>query len=236
MKMVRFTVQAKVFEVLKDACFGVVAARGVDNRTPRPEIAAILQEATARAAHDFQGGKVKEHPSILPYREAFRTLGYNPNKYPCSIEALAQRVVKGGAPPSINNAVDLANAVSLQYHLPIGAHDMDRFSGDVELRFSEPGDIFIPFGGAENDPPEPGELVYASGNRVKTRRWIWRQGEDGKITPECRNLFFPIDGFRGINEAAVLKARDRLAALLEGLFQCQVKTGFVHRENPVMEL
>ena len=32
----------------------------------------------------FEGRKVKEDPDILPYREAFRALNINPNKYfPC---------------------------------------------------------------------------------------------------------------------------------------------------------
>lgn len=232
----RFIVHEEVFQKQADACFGVVTARGVDNRTLLPEIAVMLREAAASAALRFSQGKVKEDPGITPYRQAFVTLGYNPNKYPSSIEALAHRVAKGGALPLINNAVDLANALSLTYTLAVGAHDIDKFSGDVELRFSKQGDTFIPFGGGAAEAPEPGELVYASGNRIKTRRWIWRQGEEGKITPDCRNLFFPIDGFHGINEAALREARDKLAAHLEELFQCQILTGFVDRDNPVMEL
>lgn len=232
----QFIVEEEVFQKLSNVCFGVVTARGVDNRTPLPEITVKLREASASAAQHFSQRKVKEDPAVTPYRQAFVTLGYNPNKYPSSIEALAHRVSKGGELPLVNNSVDLVNTFSLTYILAIGAHDMDRFTGDMVLRFSRQGDIFIPFGGGSAEPPEPGELVYASGNRVKTRRWIWRQGEEGKITPDCSNLFFPIDGFLGINEAAVLEARDKLAATLAQLFGCQIKTGFLDRDNPVMEL
>lgn len=41
-------------------------------------------------------------------------------------------------------------------------------------------DLFIPFGSTEYDNPEVGEAVYASGNEIRTRRWTWRQGENGK--------------------------------------------------------
>lgn len=42
-------------------------------------------------------------------------------------------------------------------------------------------DLFIPFGSTEYDNPEVGEVVYASGNEIRARKWTWRQGENGKI-------------------------------------------------------
>ena len=68
--------------------------------------------------------KVKESPEIVPYREAFRALDINPNKFMCSIEALLTRIAKGKGFPEISPVVDFGNAVSLKYRLPIGAHDM----------------------------------------------------------------------------------------------------------------
>ena len=48
---------------------------------------------------------------------------------------------------------------------------------DVEVRFSREGDKFIPFGETEAEVLDAGELVYAVGDKVRTRRWIWRQRE-----------------------------------------------------------
>ncbi len=36
---------------------------------------------------------------------------------------------------------------------------------------------------------EEGELIYSVGDMVKTRRWIWRQGEEGKITNSSKYIF-----------------------------------------------
>lgn len=36
---------------------------------------------------------------------------------------------------------------------------------------------------------EEGELIYSVGDMVKTRRWIWRQGEEGKITNSSKIYF-----------------------------------------------
>ena len=45
-------------------------------------------------------------------------------------------------------------------------------------------------------------------------------------------MFFPIDGFAGVNEAAVKAASDELAGMLVSCFGARVKTGFVDRNHP----
>ena len=115
----RFVVKKEIFEELPSACFGVVMAKGIDNNNAYPEIEQFLDESIQAAMQRFEGRKVKEDPDILPYREAFRALNINPNKYFCSIEALFTRIVKGKGVPHINPVVDLGNAISLKYTLPM---------------------------------------------------------------------------------------------------------------------
>ena len=91
----KFIVEKAIFEKLPNACFGVVMARGIDNSKAYPAIDRLLDESITVAAQRFEGKKVKEEPDILPYREAFRALDINPNKYLCSIEALFTRIAKG---------------------------------------------------------------------------------------------------------------------------------------------
>lgn len=232
----RFVVEEAVFQELPGVLFGVVVARGVDNSRELPAVSQLLAGQVARVREQFAGVSVKEHPAILPYRQAMSRLGINPNKFPASIEALVSRIAKGGSCPHINPVVDLANAFCLKHLVPMGAHDMARFAGDIMVRFSRPEDTFQPFGQSETEQPGPGELVYASGSTVKTRRWIWRQSEDGKITAASRDIFFPIDGFQESNRDAVLAARDELAAFLSTIWNCQIKTGLVDAANPVLAL
>ena len=149
----RFEVSPSVFELLPDACFGVVAVKGADNTRPIPEVSALLHESIAACERALEGVKVKESPEIVPYREAFRALGINPNKFMCSIEALLTRIAKGKGFPEISPVVDFGNAVSLKYRLPIGAHDMGTVSRALEVRHAEPGDSFVPFGGGEIETP-----------------------------------------------------------------------------------
>ncbi len=83
----------------------------------------------------------------------------------CSIEALFTRIAKGKGMPHINPVVDLGNAISLKYTLPLGAHDLGDAGDDIQVRLSRPGDTFLPFGSTEEEAPDAGEVVYAVGSQ-----------------------------------------------------------------------
>jgi DNA/RNA-binding domain of Phe-tRNA-synthetase-like protein len=232
-----FRVDRAVFEKLPDYCLGVVAVEGFNNADPCPAVDAMLDKETADFAARHVGDNVRELPGIRCCREAFQAVGMNPNKFMVSIEALAKRVQKGGALPHINPLVDLGNALSLHYEVPLGAHDIDRMEAcGIAVRFAEEGDTFLPMGEEVFETVPAGEMVYVSGQTVKTRRWMWRQSEDGKLRPDTARVFFPIDGFASVNKDAVLAARDALADFLGTELGLKVLTGYVDREHPEMAI
>lgn len=232
-----YQVSKEFFEKLPNACFGAVAVRGLDNTHDIPELEQMLAENVAACESYFTGKKPKETEDILPYRQAFTALGINPNKFLCSIEALLTRIAKGKGFPCINAAVDLGNAISIGHRLPIGAHDIDSLEGRLEVRPARAGDTFVAFGETEEETPDEGEIVYASGSQVRTRRWTWRQSERGKITEETTAILYPIDGFTDVNEAEVKAAAAEFVTLLRRFFGegVTIETGFVEREHPRFE-
>ena len=231
-----FSVDDKVFEVLDTVCFAVVIAHGIDNTVQNLKIQKLLEENMLLCQSSLEGLNVKEIESVLCYREAFRTLNVNPNKYMCSIEALLTRISKGKGMPSINTAVDLGNAISLKYKIPIGAHDIDTINEKMALRFSMEQDYFIPFGSTEKEPVDKNEIVYAAGNSVRTRRWTWRQSEEGKITTLSKNIFFPIDGFSQFNKDTMLSAQKELGNMLKYELNCNVSMGWVDVNNKIFSI
>lgn len=233
--MNRIEIQEQVFDKLPQYCLGIILIDDVDNSGPKPEISRRLEQEIRNFAEKHASADLRELPAIKAYRSAFQLLGINPNKYPCSIEALAKRVQKNGSLPSINPIVDIGNAFSLKYLLPMGAHDITGVKNPMKIRFSTIHDHFLGIG--ENDPEklEAGELIYVSGHTVRTRRWLWRQSEEGKITEKSRQIFFPIDGFADVNMADLLRAREELAETLTQVFGCRLQTGLLDREHPVFE-
>lgn len=227
----KFVVEENVFNVLPDVCFGVVVANGISNGPTTPVIAEMFLKEQENLRARFGDVKPKDHPAITPYRDAFVKLGINPNKFMSSIEALTTRVYKGGNLPLINSIVDLCNVVSLKYLLPMGAHDIGRMEGDIRVGFSKEGDIFTPFGSTESESVEPGELVYADDREIRTRKWIWRQGNNAKIENDSSYIFFPIDGFKGVNDEQVRLASEELSNLVKEFFECETKLFFIDSIN-----
>jgi len=231
----KFIVADEVFEKIPAVCFGVVVAKGIDNTKEYPGINDLLNQGIESSFERYNGKNIKEEAKIIPYRKAFEAVGINPNKYQSSIEALFMRIAKGKGMPHINPVVDLGNAVSLKHVLPIGAHDVTALTDDITVRFSDENDTFIPFGSDSFDNPADRELIYTTGHVIRTRRWIWRQSEIGKITGASSKIFFPIDGFIDFNKSEVLEARDELCGLLKEIFGCEIAAaGFVDADNREM--
>ena len=226
----KFKVSKDFFEKVPNAYFGVIIVKNFDNKRDNEKIKNMLSENMQEALEKLKDVKVKEEPYIIPYREAFKAIDINPNKYMCSIEALLTRLSKGKDLPSINPIVDLGNALSVKYRLPIGVHDIDNFKGDIEIRKGKETDTFVPFGGGDIEHPEENEYVYVSGGEVKTRKWTWRQGEKSKIIEESTNLFIPIDGFIE-NKKEVLKLQKEMIDFLKENYDVEIESGIVDSDH-----
>ncbi|WP_297276644.1 phenylalanine--tRNA ligase beta subunit-related protein [uncultured Brachyspira sp.] len=231
----KFIIENKVFETLNNLCVAVIVAKGIDNTKKNDEISAMLKESISNAEKEFENIKIKESNYIKCYRDAFQKLNINPNKFMCSIEALLTRISKKKGMPEINAVVDLVNAVSIKYKLPMGAHDLDSMKEDFYIRYSTDNDTFLPFVETNIEKLDKDELVYASSNDIRTRRWIWRQSEHGKIIESSKNIIFPIDAFIGINDDTAIKAREELSNLLSKFFNCDITTGIIDSKNNYIE-
>lgn len=230
----KFIVSKTFFDKVDDACFGIIIAKNIDNHKHYDFITTMLEESIQKLQEEFKDKIVKETTPITYYREAFRKIGINPNKFMCSIEALTTRAVKTGNLPRINSLVDLGNALSLKYLIPLGIHDLDKSGEQIMLRPATVNDKFIPFGEKDYEIPEEDEIVYVSDNDIKTRRWTWRQGENGKITEDTKNVFIPLDAF-SINKEQMLELQQEFKKILEEKLNATVLLGFVDKDNREFE-
>lgn len=170
----KFIVEKEVFDKLENVCFGVVVVKGIDNIKEIERISNFLDISIDRVEDYFKDKKVKELEEIILYREVFRSLGMNLNKFMSLIEVMIIRVVKNKKFFYINFIVDLGNFIFLKYLFLMGVYDMDFRNDDVYVRFFKKGDKFVLFGEIDVELMEEGELIYLVGDMVKIRRWIWR--------------------------------------------------------------
>ncbi len=110
--------------------------------------------------------------------------------------------------------VDCYNAVSARTRLPIGADDLSKVAGGLAFRLARPGDAFFALGAAEplNDPPKPGEVVYADGEKLLCRRWNWYQDARGATTLTTRRAVLTVQWLGGATRLE--PAAEELAAWL----------------------
>ena len=205
-----FSIDEKLFETFPGLKIGVLVCR-VDNTKYGED---ILEPALARIRSGFGFEKAQDHPHVKAWRLAFNKLGISAAKYQSSIESLARRALKGGAFPRVNPLVDLYNAISLEFLVPMGGHDITPLDGNIFLGFAEGGEPFIPMEGGEDEQAEKGEVVYKDDRSILTRRWVWRQSNKDKVTAETSSVFMPIDVMEGLPSTLPGDVMDKVSAYL----------------------
>lgn len=215
----RYSVDSSIFEINPNIKFGILIGKNIKNSETSSSDENRLREAEKRMRTTYQADQVRKLFNVSLYREFMINAGINPNKFPPSVEAMFKRILKGGALPVINALVDLCNAISIEQIISLGAHDLNDIHENLEVRFSQEGDIFLPFGASEYENVDKGELVFASGNIVQTRKWIWRQSELGKTTIYSKEVFFQLVGFDNNKEDTLNKAMEDIESIVVDRFQ-----------------
>ena len=178
---------------------------------------------------------VGQHPNIQAWRRAYRAFGCDPHDYRCSSEALTRQVLKGNQIWGINPLVDCYNYISLKYIVPVGGEDADKVVGEVKLRRATGQEKFVRLGGTENEPPEPGEVIYADGAEVLCRRWNWREADRTKLTPETTRAILVIETIPPITHEMLETATAELAALVEKWCGAKTRTAILGRDHPEID-
>lgn len=165
---------------------GVLYAAGVDDTADTgPAVAAY----TARALDRLAGTAESAMPEVLAWRRAFADMGLKPTRYRCASESLLRRLRKEGGLPRIHPVVDLCNAVSAAWAVPIAALDADRIAGPLlEVRYARGDEHYTPFGGG-SEHPAPGEVTFVDAEgRAHARRWTNRQSGHSAVGPRTRRI------------------------------------------------
>lgn len=175
---------------------------------------------------------ISENSVVKVWREAYRAFKTKKGAR-CSIENLLKRVLKGNPVGSITPSVDVYNALSLKYALPVGGEDIDAFVGDVVLDVTEGGDAFRPLGEDEDDPTLPGEVCYRDDAGAICRCWNWRDGVRTALTDDSNNAFLVIECVDAARLNDLQAALDEFAQLMERYFTAQITVkAIVTKENP----
>lgn len=192
-----------------------VIASAIDNLGGNETLKAALIEAQAEVRARLGDADLKSFPRVASWRKAFVGFGANPDLTKPSLEGLLSRALSGSDIPFINKAVAISNLVSLKHLLPSGGDDISKIDGDFGLRFSQGLEPFLPIGATDEEHPEPNEVIYADEQKVLCRCWIWRQGQQTKITERTQFVAINVDVMAPATAEEGLAAAEEIARLIE---------------------
>jgi DNA/RNA-binding domain of Phe-tRNA-synthetase-like protein len=172
-------------------------------------IAAYTDVARRRLAAGTEG----EFPEVRAWRRTYTRLGLRPTQYRCASESLLRRLRKEGSLPRIHPVVDLCNAISVAYAIPVAVLDVDRIAEPwLQVRHARGDETYTTFGGG-TEHPAAGEVTFAdSAGRAHARRWTNRQSGYSAVGAETRRVLVVAEG---MHETAAVDVAE-LTGAVEG--------------------
>ena len=151
---------------------GVIYADGI---TSDAETQARAGMFAAIAQARLAAGPEAELAEIQAWRRAFARMGLKPTQYRCAAESLLRRFRKEGSLPRLHPLVDLCNAVSLAFAIPVAVLDVDTIAWPLEVRYAAGDEDYLTFSG-DVEHPSQHEVIFADGaGQAHARRWSNRQ-------------------------------------------------------------
>lgn len=239
--MRKFVAEESFWELFPDAAIGILAVRGMRPAADVPPedaaaVARLLRDANEQANRHLTSNTISENEAVRVWREAYRMFKTKKGAR-CSIENLLKRVLKGNPVGSITPSVDVYNAISLKYALPVGGEDLDALAGDLRLGVTEGGDAFLPLGEDAEDPTLPGELCYRDDEGAVCRCWNWRDGRRTALADNSANAILVVECVDPARRADLDDALDEFSQLMERYLGASIEVrAVVERAHPEVAL
>lgn len=187
---------------------GALFVQGIHKKA---SVSAQVERLSAVAAARLADHTESELPEIQAWRAVFAKMGLKPTKYRCASEALLRRLRKENELPRLHPLVDLCNAVSAAFAIPVAVFDVAKLSGDLEVRFATGTETYETFSG-EVEHPEPGEVIFADqAGKAHARRWTNRQSSLSAVSANTTSALIVAEA---LHELASQDMRTLLAALM----------------------
>ena len=183
---------------------GAAVLASVENTETNEGLWQEIDRFIAEYRSRYTTESIKQMPSILATREAYKRCGKDPSRYRPSGEALVRRTLKGGDLYHVSTLVDLINLASIRFGYSIGGFDADRIQGNVlTLGIGREGEPYEGIGrGPLNIEGLPVYRDAEGGIGTPTS-----DHERTKISLETTRLLCIVNGYDGNSEDTLACAR-----------------------------
>ena len=212
---------------------GVLFAQGI---TADAAVTDRVNRYYATAAERLAQGSESEMPEIQAWRRSFSKMGLKPTQYRCASEALLRRFRQEGSLPQLHPLVDLCNAISIAFAIPVAVFDLSKISGDLEVRHADGSESYLTFSG-EVEHPEPREVIFAdTAGQAHARRWTNRQSGLSAVREDTRSVLIVTEALHGSAASDVPRLIDAIAVELATVWSSEAKRGLLSRSSPRFDL
>jgi DNA/RNA-binding domain of Phe-tRNA-synthetase-like protein len=218
-----------IWQAFPELVVGAIHAEGIHDRAP---VQPALTRYTGIAQSRLQAGAESELPAIQAWRRAFARMGLKPTQVRCAAEALLRRLRKEGVLPPLHPLVDLCNAVSVAYAVPVAVFDLAHVAGDLQVRHATGDEDCLAFSG-EHERPDAGEVIFADDSRqVHARRWCNRQSALSAIRPATAQVLIVAEAMHDTARHDVTELLAALAGELQSLWGAKVRSAMLTPDAP----
>ncbi len=210
MKNIKFYISNKVKERFPDLDEVVMPVFGVNVHSDE---SIILASDFEKSQGNLSEEEFYSQKDLIDFRNFCEELNIDLKKYPPSVEFLFSRFQKNQKVPHINSIVDCANKVAVETYVATGVFDLSKIKGDLVLRFSRAGEVFMPLGGDTESLPE-GLAVIADDEKV-LNLFPFRDSIYQKITEDTKDILILADKMPDGDLDKVKNAVQRVGELVE---------------------
>jgi DNA/RNA-binding domain of Phe-tRNA-synthetase-like protein len=211
---------------------GVLFAQGITSGVP---VSAQTAEFAEAASARLSAAPESEQPEIQAWRRAFSKMGLKPTQYRCASESLLRRFKKEGSLPHIHPLVDLCNAISLAYAIPVAVFDTAHVTGYLEVRRAAGNETYLAFSGT-GENPEPQEVIFADGaGRAHARRWTNRQSAYSAVQDTTSSVVIVAEALHESALADIERLVGTVAGALKTAWSLAPLSGVLSRTSPRFE-
>jgi DNA/RNA-binding domain of Phe-tRNA-synthetase-like protein len=231
----KFIIDYDIFRIFPDLRIGIVLGRGLQIRKHLKELENLIEDDIKKLRQRMENKKLTDFTNIKCWRETYRQLGLK--KCRSTVEELVLRMIKGNNFPVINTAVNAYLAVELLTMFPIGGYDLALIDGDICLRVSTGGEIFIPPGGVKVEFTAPDELVYSDNKTILTRHLNYRGCDGSKINENSSMIFLSSEAaLKDIRTQDLIETLIKIVEYESAFCQGMYSTFLLDNINPEVEL
>ncbi len=167
---------------------------GIDNISITEEFENWRERKIKELIEKYKDYDIKSDKVIEGFYELHQAIGVPRRKNLHASENLIKLLTKREELVHINKAVDIYNIISIDSKLCLGAHDIDKVSGNVNLKITDGTENFIPLGSEEKKPVKQGEYSFVDDDNDVICWLDIRQVDKTKVTENSKNVLYLVIG------------------------------------------